>query len=166
MRNPDISLRVAFPVATVVRAAEELLERNRFDADKDASDEEEYRGRDSSDGDSSDDESDPKSDDEEEAYRRRKKIAKKVKKTRAPPVGHHGQESDDEEKGTWHYSRNRKAAPPLDEMEDLIKEMNSLSLKNPDYVKTQEYTTLWYRAISLDPGITVTLRTPELGGRR
>ena len=173
-KNPAHDFSTPFSIEDVRTMADGLLRRDRFDNDD--SEEEESESQNSSDegtasdGDS-DSESDSDSDDSDEGYalvktpvksslkKKAKKNSKTVKsksKTRDPkedPI--RPLVSTKEAKKTIKkLEKEGSKANKQDEMESLIKQLNSVSINDPNY------GLLYYRAVKMDPDVALVLKSP------
>jgi hypothetical protein len=137
-----------------------LLHRDRFDADLLLSEVETESESDSSTEENSDVNTDSESSESETEFFRKKKkanepkVKKKVKKSLKTAKG------TIKEAKTKTSSKDKKAGimspEPMDEIEGLIKRMNTISLDDPDY-------TLYYcRATQIDPTIKEIIAAPIL----
>ena len=165
--DPPLPLTKAFLMAEVIKVAEKLFERNRFDfnlVDSD-SDLPELGDDHSSSGDDSDTED---SDDEKD----RKKDKHKQRKRSS----HISSESDTEAEVTTSKKTHKpavKATPPVketkkpvgdkpakggsqDDVEQLIKQLGKMSLDDP------KYGLIYYKAIKLDAAVAQCVPSPSI----
>ncbi|KZP29953.1 hypothetical protein FIBSPDRAFT_726795, partial [Athelia psychrophila] len=144
-KDPARSLTEPFKVSEINAAAEGLLQRDRFDAYLNKSDD------DSDSENSSSEDEDSSSDSDDDLRRLRNKIKKKAKyqtkKTRFSVSESDSDSSDDEPQAKTRASKslkkkvNSKSEPDVD---TLIKELNSMSINDP------AYAALVYRAMKID----------------
>lgn len=161
----DATLRVQFPMRNMAepypmddvnRAAEHLLQRDRFDRDFVDSD---YEDKGSSDSDSnssdSDDSSDSESSDSEsEAERKRKKYKGKSRRSKVLKKRSRGIE---EERETEKRPKKRTVSKKdQQEVMGMIKQMKVLALDDPEYGLT------YYQALHLDPMVAEVCAKPAL----
>ena len=135
INNHPLDLTTPFPIDRIVQAAEEILHRDRFDADESEGQEMDYAENDS--------DSDSGSDDEYAQVRakaKNKKMSKKTKKTLKDLW------TEEEE-----YNIKKK-----EEIEILIQELAQMSVSDPNY------GLLYYRALSKDPNARLSIRPPQL----
>ncbi|KAF9491518.1 hypothetical protein BDN71DRAFT_1366349, partial [Pleurotus eryngii] len=152
-RHPHISAKIAFPMKQVSEIALEVFECDRFEFNLVSAGYE-------SDSDSSDDESDSSDDESEDDQERLKARLKALKSPRAHKSRTRRAKAEDpadpviedvqvisplySSKGPGRY---RKTPPGELEVEDLIKKMSQMNIKDPDYAVT------YYRAFCLDERI-------------
>ena len=169
--SPQPSLDVPFPIADVVKAAETLLKRDRFDNDRLPSDSE-----DSSDASGSDSDSDSDSDSEsDEDERPKTSIKHKTKRTQAKEKGKpvrrtrfrlpkrsrsvspSDSDSDKDSNKSKSGSSTPKGDKPSheDELEQLISKLGNMSINNPSYA------SVYFKAYRIDPIIKELLPTPS-----
>ncbi|KIK32935.1 hypothetical protein CY34DRAFT_18704 [Suillus luteus UH-Slu-Lm8-n1] len=156
-KDPDRDLSEAFPVDRVIAIAEKLLHRDRFDADLLLSEVETESESDSSTEENSDVNTDSESSESEAEFFRKKKkanepkVKKEVKKSLKTAKGN-------VKEAKVKTSKDKKpgitSPEPMDEMEGLIKRMNSISLDDPDYA------LYYYRATRIDPTIKELIAAP------
>ena len=142
-KDPDKDLSTAFPVDKIISTAEKLLHRDRFDADLLLSEEEtstsDSEDSSSSDSDSTDSGASEDSDSEEEFEIKPRKSAKKPSKKHSVvkdiPKARHGNQSGTKTpknlSGKTKHSSHPTSLEPQDEVEGLIKQLNSMSLDDP-----------------------------------
>lgn len=140
--NPMHDLSKPFDMSEITKTAEAILQRNRFDADRLPSDDEDES---ESDSDSSDNEvgseSDSSSDSDDECShkckvskdKKRKKVksSKKSRSKRTTP-----EDSDEEDIKRVQAAKKRAVKEErrkADEVEELVRQMNCMSLSGPDY---------------------------------
>lgn len=171
-QNPTHDLKSPFPIDKVTKAAETMLKRDRFDNDRLPSDSEDS---DEDDSDLDSDESDDNSDDDErtlshrsrakKASITRKKIKTKSKKKvsfKIPRVLADSDSSDSEDEksskpasGRTTPTKDKEKKENDKEFEELIKQLNSMSLKDPSYA------TVYFKAYRIDPIIKDLVPTPN-----
>jgi hypothetical protein len=163
--DPKRSLAKAWPVADVTAAAEAILQRDRFDRNFIDSDQEE---RDETDSDGSLDEADSEDEDSETELKKLKKQTKKLKelaaakraKKKASIKVHFDSEDEDSRikkstpaKGNTGTTKSSEAR----EVEELVKQLNSMSLNDPDY------GYLYFKAIKMDKDVEKVVKRPQIG---
>lgn len=171
-QNPTHDLKSPFPIDKVTKAAETMLKRDRFDNDRLPSDSEDS---DEDDSDLDSDESDNNSDDDErtlshrsrakKASITRKKIKTKSKKKvsfKIPRALADSDSSDSEDEksskpasGRTTPTKDKEKKENDKEFEELIKQLNSMSLKDPSYA------TVYLKAYRIDPIIKDLVPTPN-----
>ncbi|KAF4563846.1 hypothetical protein EYR36_003090 [Pleurotus pulmonarius] len=152
-RHPHISAKTAFPMKQVSEIALEVFERDRFEFNLVSAGYE-------SDSDSSDDESDSSDDESEDDQEQLKARLKAHKSSRTHKSKARRAKAEDPAEPVMEdvqvisplYSskgpgRYRKTPPGESEVEDLIKKMSQMNIKDPDYAVT------YYRAFCLDERI-------------
>jgi len=159
--SPNHDMSNPFPVADVTAAAEAILKRNRFDNIFGDSDNEEL----SDDELSSDDDSDSESSEDSDAEykKRRAKKAKKAKKLKAKKKAEKKKkqkkdDSDDDEEKKVPVKKivaTAKKAHEDQEVENLIKQLNGMSLEDPSY------NYLYWKAMKIDKDISQVIRQPH-----
>ena len=137
--DPVRDLSEPFEVDDIDRAAEAILQRDRFDRalDDSDSDEEDSSGVESSsesDDESSSDES------EEERNRRKRRVKKKTRSKKSTTSALEAGKDDS--------ARKRSAVSSRKEVEGLIRQMNLLTQDDP------QYGLAYYRALKLDPDVS------------
>jgi hypothetical protein len=162
-QDPTRSMAKPWEVSKVEAAAEAILQRDRFDCNLIDSDEEEV---DETDEEDSENEGDSDDGDSEELKRLRRKakqlkeIASLWKAKRKPPIRRKIMESDDEAPPKKVSSqKNISAGKQGDqqEVEELIKQLNSMSLSDPGYGIT------YFKAIKMDRDVEKVVRRPGSG---
>ena len=163
-QDPTRSLARAWPVDRVEAAAEAILQRDRFDRNLIDSDDEEDDETD--DEDSREDEADSSDEDSEAEIKRLKKKAKKLKelstvrKTKKKLLTKKYIDSDDEDSRPKKVaSKNSSTGKSGDhqEVEELIKQLNSMSLNDPGY------GIAYFKAIKMDKDVEKVVRRPMNG---
>ena len=170
-QDPNHDLNNPFDVSVVTKVAENILKRDRFDNDRLPSDDEDS---DSEDSELDSDDSDSDSDDDEVTARHAKakkrkssikkdrtKVTKRVK-IKAPRASYESDSSSSEDEKPSKSSSGR-STPTSDskskasdkEFEDLIQQLNSMSLKDPSYA------TVYYKAYRINPIIKELVPTPS-----
>lgn len=152
--DPTRSLLEPFKVSDINKAAEGLLQRDRFDSYINYSDE------DSDDEDSDSEENDSSSDSEDEMRKLRSKIKRKAKlhhKKARFSVSESDSESSDDDAPQVKVRPNKGLKKKVNskrepDVENLIKELNSMSINDPGY------SALVYRAMKRDPDILKVVR--------
>ena len=146
--NPGRNLSTPFTVTEIDQAAEALLQRDRFDNALDSdSDDESFREEWSSDSETSDSESEDEVTDKKKNARRKNKSAKKHKLDSTD-------EEEDKKKKKSDLPR-RKVASGRQEVEGLIRQLNSMSNEDPGYGLT------YYKAVKLDRDVDKVVRAPR-----
>lgn len=152
--DPTRSLASPFKVDEINRAAEALLQRDRFDAYMAGSDDED----DSEDEDDSDEDSSDSDEDDLKTLRRRmKKKAKYSKKKASDSDSDSDDDAPRKKKGKAEKRKLKGKEEP--EIESLIKELNSMSINDPGYA------ALVFRAIKLDPEVLRVIRPPAFAAK-
>ena len=158
-QKPDHDLSKPFPMADIIKAAEVLLRRDRFDKDRLPSDSEDSEPEDS--------DSETSSSSEDEKYTNRSKTSTKHKSKTKKKVhfkeslrAEDSSDSDDDKsvkRSATKMSKQKTGnqAVPDDEFEQLIKQLNSMSIKDP------EYATVYFKAYRIDPIIRELVPTPN-----
>ena len=171
-KDPDKDLSKAFPVDKVISTAEKLLHRDRFDADLLLS-EEDSSTSDSEDSTSTDTDSTSSnaedSDSEEDLDYKPRKAAKKVSKkhsvAKENPKAYRGNQTGTKTpkdlSGKTKHSSETSSMEPQNEVEGLIKQLNAMSLDDP------QYGLLYYRATKMDPTVIKVISPPanRVGGK-
>jgi len=164
-----LSLTSPFSIDKVRKVAENLFERDRFDADFTDSDTEIPRQSRESDSDNSSDSSEGEADSDEEFLTQLKKKVKNLdKKALRKSLQKYLPDSDNEgvqrpskranskKSVTKKTTADKAASIGHDEVESLIKQMGQLSLDD------QKYGLLYYRAIKLDPDVALCIQPPRI----
>lgn len=133
--NPDHDLEEPFEIDKVTKVAKALLQRNRFDNDRNLLDDEDGYSSDSDDDEDSEDDSDDE--DDERPLIRRRKVKSRSRERR--------NESAPKEPMVDAPLTKPATRSKTQEVEDLIQQMNRLSIHDP------AYSVLYYRAYNLDP---------------
>ena len=144
--NPDHDLELPFNIDQVNKVAKSFLQRNRFDSDRIYSD----NDSDDSDSEYSGDESDSEDDSDSELKSTMLKLRKKReerKKTKVKPKKTVEFKEPPEEIIKPTSKPKSMSKTKSDEVEDLIQQMNRMSINDPTY------SVLYYRAYNLDPVI-------------
>jgi hypothetical protein len=163
--DPKRSLAKAWTVEEVSEAAEAILQRDRFDRSFMDSDQEE---RDETDSDASENEADSDDEDSEMELRKLKKqtkklkelaAARKVKKKAGNKVHLDSDDEDSRLKKTSISKGNNNSTKSMEskEIEELIKQLNSMSLSDP------EYGYLYFKAIKMDKDVEKVVKKPFTG---
>ena len=145
--NPDHDLEQPFEVDQVNKVAKSFLQRNRFDSERIFSDNESDESESEDSGTDSDSDSDSETESKKTIlkFRKRKEDQKKSKAKTKKTVEFKEPVEETPKK------INPKPKPPVktksDEVEDLIQQMNRMSINDPTY------SVLYYRAYNLDPVI-------------
>lgn len=171
--SPNHDLNKPFPIADVTKAAETILKRDRFDNDRLPSDSEDSDSDDSDEGsDGSDEVSDnyvstrrSKSKKSSASHKKEKSKPKKKVTFKIPrTLDDSDSSSSEEEKASKPASGHNTPTKDLKEkeqkesekeFEELIKQLNSMSLKDPDYA------TVYFKAYRIDPVIKDLVPTPN-----
>ena len=164
-KDPDKDLSKAFAVDKVISAAEKLLHRDRFDSDLLISEEKNnFSSSDSEDSDSTESSltsSEESSDSEEEEEIKPRKSTRKgskkhyvAKETPRHKDRHSGTVTPMDSSKKVRGSKEATSMEPRDEIEDLIKQLNTMSLEDP------QYALLYYRATKLDPRVMQIISPP------
>lgn len=152
--EPDHDLENPFEIGQVSKVAKSLLQRNRFDNEYTLSDDEES---DESDSEEEDSDSESESDSDKELFKSKKSksrsSSKDSKKVRFKST------SQDKDSSNIAIDKNSEAKSnkelnKVKEVEDLIDQMNRLSIHDP------AYSVLYYRAYNLDPMIADIVMKP------
>jgi hypothetical protein len=160
-KNPTRNMTNPFTVDDITTAAEAILQRNHFDNIFGDSDEEEV-----SDEDLTSDDSDSESSDDSDAEykKRRAKKAKKAKlriKRKAAEKKKKQKREDSEDDDTEKKAPARRTAAKKTqedpEVETLIRQLNGMSLEDPNY------NYLYWKAVKIDKDIDRVVRQPYLG---
>jgi len=162
-QDPTHLLAKPWPVEKVEAAAEAILQRDRFDRNLIDSDEEE---QDETDEDDSQDEADSSDEDSDNELKRLKRKTKRLKELsaarKAKKKALTKKYIDSEDEGESHSKKGiTKSTPPKQnnqqEVEDLIKQLNTMSLDDPGYGFT------YFKAIKLDRDVEKVVRRPLNG---
>jgi hypothetical protein len=143
--DPVRDLSEPFEVDDIDRAAEAILQRDRFDRALDDldSEDEDSSGVDSS-SDSDDESSESETDDERERRKRRVKKKMRSRKNTTSAL----------EAGKDDSARKRSTVSSRKEVEGLIRQMNLLAQDDP------QYGLAYYRALKLDPDVSKVVSSP------
>jgi hypothetical protein len=160
--DPKRSLATAWTVEEVSAAAEAVLQRDRFDRNFVDSDQED---RDETDSDVSENEADSEDEDSEVELRKLKKQTKKLKELAAARKAKRKAkiktyiDSDDEEPRIKKTNAPKNVAKPSEskEVEELIQQLNSMSLNDP------QYGYLYFKAIKIDKDVEKVVKRPYIG---
>ena len=167
--KPNHDLDTPFDIADVVKAAETLLKRDRFDNDRLPSDSEDSE---SDTSDSSSDSESESSDDEKVKVTVKKKLKKAQSKEKEKPVrktqfrlpkkSHSVSSSESESDDESHKSKSGSSSPAKgsktpseDDFEHLISRLSKMSIQDP------EYATVYFKAYRIDPIIKELVPTPS-----
>ncbi|KAG2035120.1 hypothetical protein BDR03DRAFT_1012813 [Suillus americanus] len=163
-KDPDKDLSKAFAVDKVISMAEKLLHRDRFDADLLISeDETDSSASESEDTSSTESESttssteDSETEEEVKPRKSKKKSQKKHSSLKDTPKHKESRSGTSTPKDTSKKTKCSKDATtlePQDEIESLIKQLNSMSLDDP------QYALLYYRVTRLDPRVMKIVSPP------
>jgi len=159
-QEPTRTLAKPWEVSKVEGAAEAILQRDRFDRNLADSDEEE---QDETDDEGSPDEGDSSDEDSDAEFKRLKRKAKKVKelaalkKTRKKNLTKKILESDNDEPRPKKITSSQLKKTEQQEVEELIKKLNAMSLEDPVYGIT------YFKAIKLDRDVEKVVRRPTNG---
>ena len=147
-RNPIRDLSEPFNVDDVDKAAEAILQRDRFDIVSAVTDSEggESSGDESSSG-SDDESSDSESEDD---HRKKDRYSQRRRKS------HKRRRSLEDKKEKSDFPKNRLVTGTRKEVAGLIKQMSYLALDDP------EYGVAYYNATSLDPNVKNIVAKPVL----
>jgi C4-type Zn-finger protein len=163
-QDPTRSMAKPWEVSKVEAAAEAILQRDRFDRNLIDSDEEENDETDEEDSDNEGDSDDSDSEEELKRLRRKAKQLKEIaslrKAKRKPPIRRKLMDSDDEAQPKKNSTqKNISAGKQGDhqEVEELIKQLNSMSLSDPGYGIT------YFKAIKMDRDVEKVVRRPGSG---
>ncbi|KAK7685266.1 hypothetical protein QCA50_011629 [Cerrena zonata] len=153
---PDHDLENPFKTDSVCKVAKSLLQRNRFDNERTLSeDETDYDSDSESDDEEDEDNSDSDWDTDHESVKKHKSrlTSRDSKKVRFKPrLKEHKEVVKSEPKTTENKISEDKSKSK--EVEDLIDQMNCLSIHD------QSYSSLYYRAYSLDPMVADIMMKP------
>ncbi|KAL0945058.1 hypothetical protein HGRIS_012012 [Hohenbuehelia grisea] len=152
-----------FKVEAICRSAEAYFQRDKFlsiviDSDSSDEDSEDSTNSETSDEDSESDgnTSDYDSDDDQRKKKKKKHSDKKKKTSKKTRSRHHSSapvpESDVEYPSTQHSAHERRQRQA--EVEELIQQLNSMSISNP------AYGLLYFKALKLDKSITDCVKSP------
>jgi hypothetical protein len=165
-QDPTRSLATPWPVEKVEAAAEAILQRDRFDRNLIDSDEEE---QDETDEEDSQDEADSSDEDSEAELKRLKRKTKRLKemsamrKAKKKTLTKKYIDSDDEDEPRQKKASATKSAPSKannqQEVEELIKQLNTMSLDDPGY------GFAYFKAIKLDKDVEKVVRRPLNGSQ-
>ena len=179
-QNPNHDLSTPFPTTSIVKAAETLLKRDRFDNDRLPSDSEESDAADGSSSEADSDTDDSGYESPVEVKRPLRKAAKKPKVLRKKKVAFKNHVDDDEDRSDAEFSEEaelsrrprkstfrrekspvRPATPSRenDEVEDLIKQLGKLSIDDP------AYAVLYFRAVTKNPLVKDIVPSPSMQRR-
>jgi len=163
-QDPNRSMAKPWEVSKVEAAAEAILQRDRFDRNLIDSDEEEVDETDDEDSDNEGDSDDGDSEEELKRLRRKAKQLKEIvslrKAKRKPPIRRKIMESDDEappKKVSSQKNISTGKQGDHQEVEELIKQLNSMSLNDPGYGIT------YFKAIKMDRDVEKVVRRPGSG---
>jgi hypothetical protein len=143
-RNPIRDLSTPFSSEDVDKAAEAILQRDRFDRFWADSDSEKER----SSGEESSSDSDSESSDSESEDDRKHRHSRRKSKSRRKRRGH------EDKKDKSEISRSRTVNGSRKEVEGLIRQMSLLAEDDP------QYRLAYYRALKLDPDISMIVNGP------
>ncbi|KAL6309969.1 hypothetical protein BKA93DRAFT_814325 [Sparassis latifolia] len=163
--NPAHDLTKPFTVANMLKSLEDMFRRDRFDADESESDSDHDQDQsDSEDGTDSDSDS-AESENSDDEFSRYKKSSKKQPKKTSRSEDKSGKIKRKKkrkiESGHKAHVRLRAlqdeetAAEEFDEVETIIRKLQTLSLDDPNY------STLFYRAYKLDKDIVQIVQCPR-----
>lgn len=160
-KDASIDLTQPQEVSKVMEALKDLFKRNRFDAEESSdSDSEDSSSNDSEDSEDSSSESDyPRG--HLPTSKKSKHVPKHKKQDKKPPKKHARHEEEEEsDNPPFKSHKSSSYKEPQDDMEDLIRRMQSISIND------SLYATLYYRAYKLDPEISQIVPKPGFDGFR
>lgn len=158
--QPNYDLSKPFDMTEIYSKAEALLQRNRFDADRLPSDDEEDSDdeSDSEDSDGDGNSSDSESDSDVGSRKKKQDKDKKKKKTKKRKASRGLSEDTDNEDIKKAWNARKKAAKEqkkkADDLEDLVHQLNHMSLEDPEYGVT------YLRACLMNPLVASVARKP------
>jgi hypothetical protein len=159
-KESDRNLSEAFPVDRVIAIAEKLLHRDQFNIDLLSSEVETESESDFSTEENSDVNTDSESSESETEFFQKKKKANEPKVKKEVKKSLKTVKENVKEVKTKTSSKDKKAGitspEPMDEIEGLIKRMNTISLDDPNYA------LYYYRATRIDPTIKEMIAAPIL----
>ncbi|KAG2335946.1 hypothetical protein BDR05DRAFT_953707 [Suillus weaverae] len=162
--DPNKDLSIAFVVDKVISMAEKLLHWDHFDADllisEDETDSSASESEDTSSAESDSTTSsseDSETEEEVKAHKSKKKSQKKHSSSKDTPKhkeSHSGISTPKDTSRKTKGSKDTTTLEPQDEIESLIKQLNSMSLDDP------QYALLYYRVTQLDPRVMKIVSPP------
>ena len=168
MKQPNTDMTTPFPIEDIKKVVENIFERNRFDFNLADSDSDLPDFGDEYDSDMSSEESS-----EEESASERRKRKKKDKRAKRKRTPKRNLDSEDEQPRSDSVTRrvagrstshgqptDKRTSQPQqqDEVENLIKQLNGMSLEDPKYGLT------YFKAIKLDPDVAQCVKAPATQG--
>ncbi|KAH8106584.1 hypothetical protein DFH11DRAFT_1518078, partial [Phellopilus nigrolimitatus] len=153
-KDPDHDLKTPFALNEIRDMAESLLNIERFDQSDNDSDDEDDSDNDDSDSSEDGDESSSDDSDIDQKHQVRRSKGSKSKLS----LNRHKKSMDRTNKADPEEKKNQENLGSQEHVEELIMQMNYMSLTNP------LYGLLYYKALKIDPDATKVVRAPFIFG--